>query len=167
ELADPLGIALGKDLHPPVTGVACVTGETQLERPAPHPTPEADALHSSVNPDDRAARTLLSILDRHHDSITSPSSSTAVAATCQRVARVTRVTGWPRGPGSLRGAATAWPRLARRTAVRRPVHEGLAPDQGAAPRARLALPAVGVQRAVEVAGCAVDVDVERVEARAT
>ena len=53
--------------------------------------------------------------------------------------------------------------LAVRAEERRTVHEGVAADRGAAPRAGPVLLAVGVQRTVEVAGLAVDVDVQRVE----
>src|SRR5262245_15843161 len=55
-------------------------------------------------------------------------------------------------------------RLTGRTEERRAVHELDPPDRRPAPVTRLALAAVGVQRAVEVPGLAVDVDVERVEA---
>src|SRR6476619_3885104 len=67
-------------------------------------------------------------------------------------------------PGSA--ASGPWHRLAGRAEVRRAVHEGDPADRGAAARAGLVLLAVGVQRPVEVAALAVDVDVERVERRA-
>ena len=54
-----------------------------------------------------------------------------------------------------------------RAGERRAVHEVLAAHQGAAAVARGARPAVGVERAVEVAARTVDVDVEGVEARAS
>src|SRR5665811_742295 len=59
------------------------------------------------------------------------------------------------------------PGLASRTEVRRAVHECLAPDEGAATPAGTAFAAVGVERPLEEATGTVDVDVERVEARAT
>src|SRR4029077_11883359 len=58
------------------------------------------------------------------------------------------------------------PGLAAGARERRAVHEVLAPDGRAAPRAGAPGLAAGGQRAVEVARGAVDVDVERVEARA-
>src|SRR5262245_53541838 len=61
----------------------------------------------------------------------------------------------PAAPPS--NARPARPRLALRTAVRRPVHEHLTQDRCAAPAARLVAPAVGGQRSVEVAAVAVDV----------
>src|SRR6478752_3932815 len=64
------------------------------------------------------------------------------------------------------GAPDPWARLAFRAVERRPVHELLPPHHRAAPWARLALTAVGIQGPVEVAGLAVDIDVQRVERRA-
>src|SRR2546421_12451712 len=61
------------------------------------------------------------------------------------------------------GSTYARWRLAARARVGRPVHERLAPDRAAAPGAGQALLAVDGERTVEVAGLAVDVDVERVE----
>src|SRR5689334_19092623 len=48
---------------------------------------------------------------------------------------------------------------------RRAVHELLPPHDRTTPAARLTLAAVGVQRSLEVARFAVDVDVQRVERR--
>ena len=70
-----------------------------------------------------------------------------------------------RSAGGGSGPRAARPRLAPRAGVRRAVHEGLSPDGCPAPLAGATLLAVGVERPVEVAGGAVDVDVERVEAR--
>ena len=63
-------------------------------------------------------------------------------------------------------AAPARAGLAPRASERGPVRERLPHDRRAAPGARLALAPVDVQRALEVPAGAVDVDVERVEARA-
>src|SRR5699024_8436541 len=73
--------------------------------------------------------------------------------------------------GSLRRAAhphgrRSPPPLADGAEERRAVRERLAAQGRAAPRARFALPPVGVETSGEVTGLAVDVDVERVEARA-
>src|SRR5947209_10224560 len=57
------------------------------------------------------------------------------------------------------------PRLAFRAVERRPVHELLPAHHRAAAPAVLSFAAIGVQRPVEVAGLAVDVDVERIERR--
>ena len=56
--------------------------------------------------------------------------------------------------------------LAVRATVGGAVHEHVTADRRAAPAARLALAAVGLQRPVEVAALAVHVDVQRVEGRA-
>ena len=67
----------------------------------------------------------------------------------------------PVSPGRLRRVrAPPRARLAVRAAVGGPVHERLAHHRRAAARGRAALPAVGVERPVEVAALAVDVDVE-------
>ena len=78
----------------------------------------------------------------------------------------------PPDPGPVNPARSNWaappdPRdgLAARAEERRAVHERDPPDRGAAAVAGQPLAAVGVQRPVEVAGLAVDVDVERVERR--
>src|SRR5262245_47622007 len=57
-------------------------------------------------------------------------------------------------------------RLATRAEVRRAIHERRAPDRRGAPGAWPALPAVDLQRAVEIAALTVDVDVKRIERRA-
>src|SRR6476660_1653381 len=69
-------------------------------------------------------------------------------------------------PGPIARTGPPGHRLADREEVGRAVHERDPPDRRTAAGAGPALLAVGVQRAVEVAGLAVDVDVERVEARA-
>src|SRR3954471_8959434 len=63
-------------------------------------------------------------------------------------------------------ALDSWSRLAAWAAERRAVHELLTADWSAAAVAGLALAAVGVERAVEVAALAVHVHVELVEAGA-
>src|SRR3954447_432063 len=70
----------------------------------------------------------------------------------------------PAGSISREGPPRSRDRLAGGTEVRRAVQERLAPDRGAAAPARQPFPAVGVQRAVEVARLGVDVDIEGVEA---
>src|SRR3954451_6101242 len=65
----------------------------------------------------------------------------------------------PRGPGGTDPGT----RLTYRAEVGRTVHEPLALDGGAAPRARPPLLAVDLQGPVEVAALPVDVDVQRVE----
>src|SRR3954471_16150784 len=64
------------------------------------------------------------------------------------------------------GATGPWARLAFRAVERRAVHELLPPHHRTAAPARLAFAAVGVQRPLEVAGLAVDVDIQRIERRA-
>src|SRR5688500_606020 len=75
----------------------------------------------------------------------------------------------PPPPPRVNASGSTRPRgpWATRAEVGRPVHEGDPPDRRAAAPARLALLAVGIQRAVEVARLPVDVDVEGVEGRAT
>ncbi len=63
------------------------------------------------------------------------------------------------------GARVAGPRLAAGAEEGGPVHEGHPLDEGPASGAGSALLAVGVQRPVEVARGAVDVDIQAVEAR--
>ena len=162
--------ALGHDLDPAVAGVAGVADEPELQRLRPGPPPEPHTLHPTVHPDDRTRR------DRGVSICTTLSSVVrpALAPAPRRSATPVRNASRPRRASgvtaaSAPGRSRAWPAragLAAGARERRAVHEVLAPDRRAAPVARPTLLAVGVQRPVEVARGAVDVDVQRVEARA-
>src|SRR3954447_14238580 len=70
------------------------------------------------------------------------------------------------GPGRTGRMGRSGRRLADGAEERRAVHEADPPDRRTTARTGLVLAAVDLQRPVEVAALAVDVDVERVERRA-
>src|SRR5690606_24814291 len=135
------------DLHPAVRQVPGVPHETELKGTRPCPPAETDPLDPTPHEDDRSHHGLSLGSGHREGHLHGP------------------FTWVRRRGGSSAGARDPWPRLAPRAVVRRPVHERLAPDRGAAPVARLTLATVGVQRPVEVAAGTVDVDIQRVKAR--